>query len=339
MHGLPPRGGAGAGAGRTAHGRMNDHDIPNKGLAMKCVPALTACLILTAMVCDAPAQSLAERIAIVKDQRDRAAQQEQQAPQPQSPQIPQKMSVLIDEVLFDQTPARDVFNWWASRVDVPMVIDWEGMALEGINPEQGITLDLRTVPAKILLDVMMRQASPDIELIYEVTPWYVQVMTKRQANRNPVLRVYDVSDIVMRVPNFTSAPNFDVNEALSNTSSGGSGNSGGGGGGGGSGGIFTDDNEDSDEDDEPTKTQSGESIADLIRQTIEPDIWQENGGAYASVRFYDGRLIVNAPMYVHRQIGMPTVSAYTPRSIGGYKSAAGGTDAPSVEKPFGTQPR
>lgn len=306
---------------------------------MKCLRALTACLILTAVVSDAPAQSLAERIAIVKDQRNQAASPQTQVPQPQSLQIPQKMSVLIDEVLFDQTPARDVFNWWASRVDVPMVIDWDGMALEGINPEQGITLDLRTVPARILLDVMMRQASPDVELIYEVTPWYVQVMTKRQANRNPVLRVYDVSDIVMRVPNFTSAPSFDLNEALSNTNSGGSGNSGGGGGGGGGGGIFSDDDEDDDEDDEPTKAQSGESIANLIRQTIEPDIWQENGGAYASVRFYDGRLIVNAPMYIHRQIGMPTVSGYTPRSIGGYKSPAGGTDAPSISKPFGTQPR
>lgn len=307
---------------------------------MKCVQALTACLVLTALVSDAPAQSLAERIAIVKDQRSQAAQP-QEVVQPQSLQIPQKLSVIIDDVLFVQTPARDVFNWWASRVDVPMVIDWDGMALEGINPEQGITLDLKTVPAKILLDVMMRQASPDVELIYEVTPWYVQVMTKRQANRYPVLRVYDVSDIVMRVPNFTNAPSFDLNEALSNTSSGGSGNSGSGGGGGGSSGsgLFSDDNEDNDADDEPTKAERGESIARLIRETIEPDVWQENGGAYASARFYDGRLIVNAPMYVHRQIGMPTVSGYTPRTISGYKSPAGGTDAPSVSKPFGTQPR
>ncbi|MEZ6192740.1 MAG: hypothetical protein R3C45_15810 [Phycisphaerales bacterium] len=303
---------------------------------MKCVQALTACLILTAMMSDAPAQSLAERIAIVKDQRNRAT--EQQSPQPESLQIPQKMSVLIDEVLFDQTPARDVFNWWATRVDVPLVIDWDGMALEGINPEQGITLDLKTVPARILLDVLMRQASPDVELIYEVTPWYVQVMTKRQANRNPVLKVYDVSDIVMRVPNFTNAPSFDLNEALSNTSSGGSGSSGGGGGGG-SGGIFTDASEDDGEDEDSTKAERGESIAELIRETIEPGIWQENGGAYASVRFYDGRLIVNAPMYVHRQIGMPTVSGDSPRSISGYKSSAGGTDEPSTSKPFGTQPR
>lgn len=306
---------------------------------MKCVQALTACLILTAVVSDAPAQSLTERIAIVKEQRNReAAQSQQAAPQPESLKIPQKMSTLIDEVLFDQTPARDVFNWWATRVDVPMVIDWDGMALEGINPEQGITLDLKTVPARILLDVLMRQASPDVELIYEVTPWYVQVMTKRQANRYPVLRVYDVSDIVMRVPNFNNAPSFDLNEALSNTNSGGSGNSGGGGGGS-SGGLFTDDNEDDGEDEDPTKAERGESIAELIRETIEPGIWQENGGAYASVRFYDGRLIVNAPMYVHRQIGMPTVSGDTPRSISGYKSPAGGTDAPSVSKPFGTQPR
>lgn len=303
---------------------------------MKSVQAFVTCLILTAVVSDAPAQSLAERIAIVKDQRNQAAAQQQQAqsPQPESLQIPMKMGVVIDEVFFDQTPARDVFNWWASKVDVPMVIDWNGMELEGIDPEQGITLDLKTVPARILLDVMMRQASPDVELIYEVTPWYVQVMTKRQANRHPVLRVYDVSDIVMTIPNFTNAPRMDLNEALSNTNSGGSG----GGGGGGGGGLFGDE-EDEDEDDEPTKDESGRNVAELIRQTIEPDIWQENGGQYASARYYDGRLIVNAPMYVHRQIGMPTVSGYVPGSVGGYQSSVGGTDKPSVSKPFGKQPR
>jgi hypothetical protein len=89
----------------------------------------------------------------------------------------------------------------------------------------------------------------------------------------------------------------------------------------------------------PTKNESGQSIAEMIRNTIEPDIWQENGGLYASARYYDGRLIVNAPLYVHRQIGIPTVEAYVPGSVGGYRSPAGGTAAPSVSRPFGVQER
>jgi hypothetical protein len=306
---------------------------------MQRVPVVLACLICTVVFTGAQAQSLQERIRIVKEQRSQAAQPQQAEPQPESLQIPLKIGTLIEEVSFDQAPARDVFDWWSKRTDIPLVIDWAGMALDGIDPEQAITMELKTVPAKLLLGVIMRQASPDVDLVYEVTPWFVQVMTKQQANRNPVLRVYDVSDMVANVPNFTNAPSFDLNEALSNTGSGGSsGGNSGGGGGGSSGGLFGSDNED-DEEDQPTKNEQGQNLADMIRATIEPDIWQANGGPIASVRYYDGRLIVNAPMYVQRQIGIPAVSADRPRSIGGYKSPAGGTDAPSTSKPFGTRER
>lgn len=300
---------------------------------MQRVPIVLACLIFAVVFSDAQAQSLQERIQIVKEQRSQAAQPEMDAPQPESLQIPRKMGTLIDEVFFDQTPARDVFNWWSSVTDVPLVIDWNGMALDGIDSEQSITMDLKTVPAKLLLKVIMRQASPEVELIYEVTPWYVQVMTKRQANRNPVLLVYDVSDMVVTIPNFTNAPRMDLNDALSNTNSGGSS----GGGSGSSSKLFGDENEE--DEDQPTKNERGQNIADMIRRTIEPDIWQENGGFYASARYYDGRLIVNAPRYVHQQIGMPVAKSYRPRTIGGYKSPVGGTQPPSVGKPFGIQER
>ncbi len=298
---------------------------------MKRVLAVT-CLTLTVWATDARAQSLQDRIDAVREQRQQAAQQTQ----PENTlEIPRKMSTIIDDVYFDHTPARDVFNWWSSVTGIPLVIDWNAMELEGIDPEQPITLDLKTVPARLLLDVLMSSASPEIELIYEATPWYVQVMTKRQANRHPVLRVYDVADMVMAIPNFNNAPSFDLTSALSNT------NSGGGGGSGSSGSQLFTDNDDEDEDDQPTKSESGQNLADTIRETIEPDIWQANGGQFSSVRYYDGRLIVNAPLYIHRQIGIPVVSArarYISKGTpGSGQSSAGGTASPGIDKPFGKE--
>ncbi len=304
---------------------------------MKRVPAV-ACLTLTVWAGIAHAQSLRDRIDTVREQRRQTAQQQQAQPK-NTLEIPRKMRTIIDEVFFDQTPARDVFNWWSSTTDIPMVIDWDTMEQEGIDPDQPITLDLKTVPAKLLLNVLMRQASPEVDLIYEATPWYVQVMTKRQANRHPVLRVYNVADMVMRIPNFTHAPSFDLSEALSNTNSGGGG---GGGGGGSSSGLFAD-NSDDEEDDQPTKTERGQDLADMIRNTIEPDIWQTNGGQFSSVRYYDGRLIVNAPMYVHRQIGLPLTAKRTMNlnaaAPGPSASSVGGTAEPSTNRPFGKHER
>jgi hypothetical protein len=307
------------------------------GPTMKRIYA-AACLTLTMCATCALGQSLSERISAVKEQRREAAQQPQTPPQ-DTLQIPLKMRRIIEEVFIDFTPARDVFDWWSSVTDIPLVINWNAMELEGIDPEQMITLDLKTVPARLLLDVLMRQASPEVELIYEATPWYVRVMTKRQANRHPVLKVYDISDMIVLTPNFTNAPSFDLSDALSNTSSGGGG---GGGGGGGSSGLFTEDEED-DEEDQPTRIDRGQNLADMIRSTIEPDIWQGNGGLFASVRYYDGRLIVNAPNYVHKQIGIP-VAATGVSNLGHVlpaspSSTVGRTSPPSSSKPFGNQAR
>ncbi len=308
---------------------------------MKRVLALT-CLTLTVWTTCAQAQSLSDRINAVREQRRQAAQQPQVQP-PESLQIPLKIRKIIDEVFFDQSSAQDVFNWWSSTTDIPLVIDWNAMELEGIDPEQPITLDLKTVPARLLLDVLIHQTSPEVDLIYEVTPWYVQVMTKRQANRHPVLRVYDVADMVMTIPNFTNAPSFDLSRALSNTSRGGGGGSGSSGGGGSGGSGLFGNNNDGEDEDLPTKDESGQNLADMIRETIEPDIWVGNGGEFSSVRYYNGRLIVNAPMYIHRQIGIPVVTANAsnlgrvmPARSG---STVGGTGTPSPNKPFGRQRR
>ena len=36
---------------------------------------------------------------------------------------------------------------------------------------------------------------------------------------------------------------------------------------------------------------------------MEPDAWDINGGEYATIRYYQGTLIIRAPDYIHRQIG------------------------------------
>ncbi len=304
---------------------------------MQRLPIVLACLAASILVSDLQAQSLQERIQIVREQRQQPASQQQPATQePESQQIPLKLRKIFDEVTFDAMPARDVFEWWSSNTNIPLAIDWNGMELDGINPDQLITISLKSIPAKNLLMILMQQASPNETLIFESTPWYLQVMTKRQANRNTVVRVYDVADMVMQVPNFTNAPRMDLGEALN--SSGSSGGGGGGGGGGSSTGIFGNDNENNSEDKELTKNERGENLARLIRETIEPDIWQENGGLYASARYYDGRLIVNAPMYVHRQIGMPESKPYQPKTIPGRQSSVAGTQsAPSFQKTSGVR--
>lgn len=219
--------------------------------------------------------------------------------------IAQRMKDVIDPVVVDGVEARRALEWWSSTTGIPLVIDWAAMEQEGIDPATPISLDLRFVPAGQLLALMMRMlpADPTQELLFETTPWYVQVLTKNMANRQPVLRVYDIGDLLHHVPTFDNAPTMDLRESLSNTSSGGSAQS--------LRSIF-------EEQDRSVPVASlrerGEDIAQLIRDTIEPTIWKENGGEYASIRYFNRRLVVNAPLYVHAQIGIPETLS---RDVGG----------------------
>ena len=235
------------------------------------------------------------------------------------------LSQVVSQVNFQKTSARDAFDWWARTTSIPLVVHWPAFEEEGIDPETEVTLRLRNIPAGVLLKLIAQQMAPETPFIIEATPWYIEVMTKEQAIRNPVLRVYDIGDLLHQVPNFDNSPTFDLSEALSNTNSGGGGRSGGGnnnsggGGGSGSGGgglLFSDTDSDREREDLPTRADRAEEFAQLIRDTIEPEIWQNNGGQFCSIRYFDGRLIVNAPMYVHRQIGIPSVRGRGTRSYG-----------------------
>ena len=259
--------------------------------------ALTALLAAPWGATIANGQSLEHRIETL-----RAEQQAQRKTAPPTIDVAGALNLLIERVRMNQMPAQDAFQWWAKRTGVPLVIDWRAMERNAVAPDAPITLELDAVPAEQCLRILMQQASPDVELIHQVTPWYVQVMTKREANRHTVVRIYDVGDLVMPIPNFSNAPEFRLDRIIEEAQSDGEYNSGS---------LFDEGDSDQREADRDaqaaTRDEQGESLADLVRETVEPGIWQEAGGGIASVRYFDNRLIVRAPLYVHQQIGQPAV--------------------------------
>jgi len=222
-------------------------------------------------------------------------------------------STIIDPVDIDSAKARDVFRWWSNTTGIPLVINWREMEAAGVDGDTAIDLHLRNTPASAVLSLLLKSLTVDQPLMYEVTEHYIRILTKDEANKDTVTLVYDVKDLITKIPNFKNAPVFDLNSALSNTSSGGS-----------SGGaqsattLFTDE---ADSEPEKSDAEKGEEIASLIRELIEPTIWQELGGQHSSVKYFHGRLIVKAPRYVHAQIGFPVTGGGTSSSrVGRFSS-------------------
>ena len=258
----------------------------------------------------ARAQSLSDRIGHYhKRQQSQQANRARQE-QAQLRNVVRRLNSVIGPVDLDGVPAREAFTWWSRTTGVQLVINWNAMANEGIDPDTPIRLKVDRIGATTALELLLEQTAQDQQpLIHEVKPWYVRIMTRLAALRHPVTKVYYIGDLLIRIPNFNDAPSLGVSSSL-----------GGDGDGGGSGNDNDNGNGDDDDDDERlSSADSAEQIAQLIRDTIEPDIWIANGGEFASITYFQQRLVVRAPMFVQRQIGRVAGPGGARSSAGAYR--------------------
>lgn len=170
----------------------------------------------------------------------------------------------------------------------------------GMDRERSITLSFRGITAQQLLERVLEKASEDSpagSCTWQLSAsGAVQIGPRGRLNAYKRLEIYDVRDLLREVPDFTNAPQLDLQSALQS-------HAGGGGGsvfretsqaapGAGPGGIEA-----------PTLERRGERLRKLLVDLVEPDQWLDRGGDGGTIVFYQGTLIVNAPDYLQRQIG------------------------------------
>lgn len=217
-----------------------------------------------------------------------------------------RMRTVLQRADLENVPAREAFRWWSEATGVSLVIDWRALDEGGMSGDSPVSVQLEGATAGQVLAVLMRAVQadgldPDNRLMFEPHDGrWLELTTRAGLNRRLVTRVYNVQDLVFEVPNFDDAPPFELNQSLSNTRSGGS-TPESRGGGGRQAGVFQEVPVEAAAT--PTKGERGEAMVTLVKQMVETDVWQDAGGA-ASIQYLDGRLIVRAPMYVQRQIGM-----------------------------------
>ncbi len=202
-----------------------------------------------------------------------------------------RLNITIKNLKIKDQPAHIILQKLCDAAQINLLINWKQLESLGYEKEQLITIAFKEISIKKLLLYITEEITPKDEepLVLDHDRKTLSIVTKDQANQKLVLRTYDVRAQTMAIRDFNSPP-INLSNAL-NSGGSGSNNSGGGGS------LFDDDNDEK-EDKPLTAKQKGQSIAQLIRNTIEPDLW--DGDAY--VKFYRGKLYVKAPQYVHIQI-------------------------------------
>jgi|GEM_PF-5729872 len=271
---------------------------------------IAACLIASLMttVLPTPATS-AEAQTMAAELRRRMALEDQKKAQREAAEAEagrlmlKKINTRMHGVQLLETPLVDALRWWSGQTDVNLVVDWDDAELHGADRNAPITLNVDNLIAGhvliLILDAGMAPNLPDSQFIAEVNNRYVGLLTKAEANTQAYSVVYDVAEEVLPTyDNFNSAPTFDLQSAVQQQ--GGSSGSGGSN-------IFGNTNQDNNDERENKRLESGQDLVDLIRTTIEPRLWEVNGGSVARALYRRNRLIVRAPSYVHDQIPLQAI--------------------------------
>lgn len=215
-----------------------------------------------------------------------------------------------------------------------VAVNWPALELVGIDQDALLSCQLSRVPAhvylKFVLDQISADAFDDERACFRIREGIVKISTQHDLKRNKETRVYDIRQLLVKLklqaalyrnhqraseliellkqddwwnsskaPSFGGAPNFDLNEALSSTSSGGGGR---GRGRLGDGDLFG--------DNEPDKratelaTSSGqekiEILIEIIQTTVgDPDEWLDED---STLNELNGNFIIKTTPENHVQI-------------------------------------
>jgi hypothetical protein len=168
-------------------------------------------------------------------------------------------------------------------------VNWGALEAAGISKDTPVNLRLRGASLRKVLSLILTEAAGGADtLSFYSADGVLEITTREIADQEMVTIVYPVQDLLVEVPDFDNAPDFNL-QAQQST-----------GGGGGGSGIFSGGG--GDEEDASTRAERAEELINLITETIQPDVWQTNGGA-STIRFFQGNLIVRAPRSVHEALG------------------------------------
>ena len=206
--------------------------------------------------------------------------------------VARQLDQKLPEVKFDNVAFSDVMDFFRDVTGANIFVNWRALEGAGIDKSAQVSARLRDVKfSKALNTILADVGGGTVKLSYTVDEGVITISTEEDLSKNVVTRVYDIRDLIINIPDFNNAPDFNISSNNTQTSGAGGGGGGGGGGnlfGGGGGGGGAGGNAAG----QPTRQDLVDSIVKLIEDTVSNDSWKDNGGTVGSLRELSGQLIV-----------------------------------------------
>jgi hypothetical protein len=196
-------------------------------------------------------------------------------------------------VSFSESRLEDVLTWIREAAGIKMEVLWlDDRHADGLTRDKPISVQVENESFLNLLARVLEAAQPESggEATWQLTSsGTVQVGPRARLNAFKRVQIYAIDDLVRELPRYAEVPKIDLQQALQSSRGAGGGS------------PLTQGTEPAPST-EAVRRDNTTQLVGLIRDTIEPDQWTENGGSAGSIRVYQGALVVNAPDYIQRGI-------------------------------------
>ncbi len=208
--------------------------------------------------------------------------------------VRQKMKQKIGKLEFSGIPFEEAVQFLRDFSGISIFVKWGALEAPGISKTTEVNVHLSDVMFEKALQVILEDVGGGTtQLGYVIDQGVITISTKEDLAIRTITRVYDIRDLIVRVPNFIS-PSIDMSQMGQNQ-----GNNGG------SGGSFFEENEGeggiSGVEEEQTKAQLTQKIITLITTTIDPESWRPEGET-GSIGELNGQLIVTQTSENHEAL-------------------------------------
>ncbi len=198
---------------------------------------------------------------------------------------------------FRNEPFAEVIERLADANRVNIIVNWHDLRLAGVERTVPIDLSLpREITLKKALTEVLEQAGGGLtDIGFDVGGGVVKIATRHTLDKETFTAVYDISDLLMKIPMFGDAPMTDLTQANRRAAA-----------------VraqlpdrpwlYGDDDDDEPEED-PQRTGRVHKIIDLIEETVAPDSWYDRGGSIGTIKEINGQLVITQNSASQRQIG------------------------------------
>jgi beta-lactamase regulating signal transducer with metallopeptidase domain len=190
----------------------------------------------------------------------------------------------VPEVTFDAVGLDDVLTFFRDLTGANLVVDWKALEAAHVAKDAPVSVRVRNVKLAQALRLVLDQAGgKDAALEFEVDGAVLKVTTREELAKNVMTRVYDIRDLLVHIPDFEDTPQLGVSKPLKDPGE-------------------PEAKAEKAADPDKARAEAVSHITTLVKETVDPDSWRDNGGSVGQLRELQGQLIVTQTRDNQRQL-------------------------------------